>query len=156
MVHGHGLRTREVVVLAAVEDRAQIVECQVRRYRCTACGAVMVVLPRGVMPRYLYSTAAIVMGLFLVADEPVGQGCTETEAYAQQGMYAKTRWTEASPYRWRSLGRWAAMAQHWWPSLATGGVSGLLVAFVERSGGGGLAAAAEAAVGAHVRWGLTM
>jgi hypothetical protein len=156
VVHGHGLRTREVVVLAAVEDRAEIVECWVRRYRCTKCRAVMVVLPRGVMPRYLYSAAAVVMGLFLVADEPVGEGCTEAQAYAQQGMYAKTRWTEASPYRWRSLGRWAAMARRWWPNLATGGVVGLLVALVERSGTGGLAAAAEAAVSAHVLWGRAM
>ena len=53
-----------VVVAPATSGRpAEVVESWSRRYRCTACGAITVVLPDGVMPRFLYSAAAIVMAV---------------------------------------------------------------------------------------------
>lgn len=155
-LHGHGWRTREVVVMPAFDACSEIVECWARRYRCTACHAVAVVLPRGVVPRYLYSTAAIVMALFLVEEAPVGDGHTDADAYARQGMYRRTSWSEASPYRWRSLDRWSWMAARWWPNQATDGVTALLVSWLERSGGLGRAQAVLAAVCMHVQWGEAM
>jgi len=152
-IYGHGKRQRLVVVLAALEEAARIAECWQRRYLCTACGAVMVVLPRGVMPRYLYTAGAIVMAFFLTAARPIGDGLSAEGAYAQQGMYRKTCWTGAEPYRWRSLDRWAASAASWWPTLADHGVSALLVALLERSGTGRRHDALTAALAAHVRWG---
>ncbi|MBX3157221.1 MAG: hypothetical protein KF773_14695 [Deltaproteobacteria bacterium] len=44
-----------------------------RRYRCTTCGAVLLVVPRGVAPRKHYGFAAIAMALALklLVGEPV-------------------------------------------------------------------------------------
>ncbi len=109
VLHGHGHRGREVVIHPAVGDSAElVVECWSRRYRCTRCGAVPTVLPPGVLPRFLYSALAIVTAFWLVEAAPVGQGLTEAEAYAVQGMYRCPRWTKPWPYRWRSLDRWRA------------------------------------------------
>ncbi len=116
----------------------------------------MVVMPRGVMPRYLYTAGAIVMAFFLSSAGPVGDGCTDAEAYARQGMYRRTCWNAAEPYRWRSLDRWAALARSWWPSLVGGGLTTLLISFLERSETGGRRGALTAAVGAHVQWGEAM
>ena len=61
-LHGHGKRERSVVVAPALDgDEVELLECWVRRYRCQQCGAVITVLPKGVLPRYLYSAATIVM-----------------------------------------------------------------------------------------------
>ncbi len=158
VLHGHGSRVRCVVVLPSFTGgRAQLGECWERRYLCTACGAVQVVLPDGVLPRYLYSAAAIVTALFLVARRPVGSGLSQAEAYDRQGMLADVRpLAMLEPtYRWRSLDRWAQRARDWWSGW-TGPVSSLLVLFLERSGGQGLEAAVRIAVDGHVRWGCPM
>lgn len=155
ILHGHGLRTRWVVVPPAVEAEAcpvELVECWQRRYRCTACRAVTVVLPRGVLPRFLYSVAAIVVGLFLVTAEPIGGGLSDAEAYARQGMFARLSTYAEMPYRWRSVDRWAARAKLWWSGW-TGTIAALLVLFTERARSRALAAAVRIAILSHVRWG---
>ena len=130
VLHGHGVRTRMVVVapvlllVAAVGgDPAQVLECWERRYRCTACGAILVVLPKGVMPRYLYSAAAIVAAFFLVAKQPVGQGLSQAEAYDRQGMLrgATSRAFSDPGYYWPSLKRWAARARCRWTGWSGAG-----------------------------------
>ncbi len=157
VVHGHGVRFRLVVVWPTADgERPKLGECWQRRYRCTACLAVMVVLPRGVMPRYLYSAGAIVVAWLLTAEPPVGEGSSDAEAYERQGMYRQTRWTDAQPYRWRSLDRWAALAGAWWPSLADGGLHALLVGLWERSRTGERQEVITAALDAHVWWGSAM
>lgn len=44
-----------------------------RRYRCTTCGAVLLVVPRGVAPRrhYGYAAIALALALWVVVGEPV-------------------------------------------------------------------------------------
>ncbi len=157
ILHGHGKRSRSVVVVAALEEdpRPELGECWQRRYRCTACKAVVVVLPRGVMPRYLYSAGAIVMAFFLTTAPPTGDGRSDADAYARQGMYQRTCWNAAEPYRWRSIDRWTDAAKRWWPTL-TGRVTTLLIGFIERSGTGGRRDTLAAALGAHVQWGEAM
>lgn len=112
-------------------------------------------LPRGVMPRYLYSVPAIVVAFFLVATAPVGHGLTHAEAYTRQGMYDVTAWRDGGPYRWRSIDRWFSAAARWWstPNLD---VPSLLVGFMQRGRGDGLAPAIEAAVASHVCCGGAM
>jgi len=177
ILQGHGVRERTVVVFPAVSDLLVrigtgvqvgsclqigtsdqrggcVQECWERRYRCTACRSVEVVLPEGVMPRFLYSAAAIVMAFFFVGEQPVGDGMTDAEAYDRQGMLADVLpKVELDPcYRWRSLERWARLAQQWWSSW-TGSLRSLLAGFVERSGGQGRIGVLRVAVGSHVRWG---
>lgn len=165
VLHGHGVRTRMVVVApvlllfaAAGGDPAQVLECWERRYRCTDCGAILVVLPDGVMPRYLYSAAAIVAAFFLVARQPVGEGLSQAEAYDRQGMLrgATSREFGDPGYQWRSLGRWAAGARRWWTGWSGTSISGLLVLLRERSGGKEWSEMVRTAVKTHVRWGCAM
>lgn len=153
VLHGHGVRVRGVVVPpASTELTERHRECWARRYRCTACGAVPTVLPRGVMRRYLYSVGAILVALFLSAVPPIGDGLSHADAYARQGMYAVTAWRDACAYRWRSLDRWAQAAVQWWPDAVVGGVAGLLVGFRERADSEALAAWVEVGVRSHVQW----
>lgn len=43
----------------------------------------------GVLPRFLYSVAAIVLALLFVADPPLGDGLSDAAAYARQGLFAR-------------------------------------------------------------------
>lgn len=67
VIVGHGRRSRQQ--RGPLEPGAQPVEVEVktRRYRCKACGAILVVAPRGVVPRRLYSGSAIAWALALLA-----------------------------------------------------------------------------------------
>jgi hypothetical protein len=147
-----------VAVTPAVggQDR-EIVECWERRYRCILCRKVDVVLPEGVLPRFLYSIPAILMAWFFVADTPIGEGCSQAEAYDRQGLFCNVRpLAELEPgYQWVSLRRWARLAESWWSGW-TGRVSSWLTLLVERTGDQGLEAAVQAGVSSHVRWGRAM
>ena len=166
-MHGHGVRVRLVLVLPMLADLPpkeqwarfgkRLGECWERRYRCTVCRSITVVLPRGVLPRYLYSIPAIVLAFFLVARKPIGRGVRQSEAYDRQGMLRNVLpRVELDPsYRWRSLSRWAGLAAGWWSGW-TGRIASLLTIFLERAGGPGLEAAVEAAVRSHARWGCPM
>jgi len=156
-LYGHGHGVRNVVVFPAFDGAPSVVgSCWKRRYRCIKCGAAVTVLPRGVMPRFLYCTAAIVVALFLVAARPVGHGLTQEKAYKRQGMNRVTSWQGTWSYQWRSLDRWRKRAAEWWPGRATGGLAGLLTEFLERGGDGGLQSAACAAVASPACWGRAM
>jgi hypothetical protein len=157
-LHGHGIRQREVVVPAVIDedDRVELLECWVCRYRCKLCGAVVTVLPKGVLPRCLYSAAAMVAAFLLVADKPVGDGLSDADAYDRQGMNPRRGWTKPWPYRWRSLDRWLGMAASWWPGRAVAGLQGLLLGFVVDAQSDARREVLAAAVGAHVRWGCAM
>lgn len=156
-LHGHGHRERTVVVLPTVDDEcAEIAECWVRRYRCVECGAVPSVLPRGVLPRYLYCAAAIVSAFFLTTKRPVGDGLSDVDAYERQGMYRRARGCSEAPFRWRSIGRWASLSRQWWPERAARHLESLLVSFIERAGGLGRRAVLDSAVASHIAWGGAM
>lgn len=155
VLHGHGVRTRGVVVAPASGCGPRLRECWCRRYRCTQCGAVTTVLPVGVMPRYLYSVLAIVLAFTLVAEEPVGQGLTDTLAYKRQGMNRLRRWHRGFDWRWRSLDRWKARVPNWWPGLPDT-LEGLLIGLRHRAGGTDPPALLAAAIASHVRWGATV
>jgi hypothetical protein len=70
-----------------------------RRYRCTSCGAVLLVVPRGVAPRKHYGYAAIAMALtlWLLVRETV------REVRRRVCAWQVTRDTTSS---WPTLRRW--------------------------------------------------
>ena len=159
ILHGHGVRAREVVVLPALDAASRrLGECWSRRYRCTACGAVRTVLPRGLVPRHLYSVAAVIVAFVLVVAEPIGEGLTDGQAYVLQGMYSVTGWNDGGPYRWRSLDRWARAArERWWPGHAPlGDLASLVVSFRAHAARDGLAPLVEAGTRSHASWGSAM
>ncbi len=106
-LHGHGQRDRQI--LGPPEANAvpamTIVACQ--RYLCTACGAVVMVVPRGVEPGRHYGRAAICLALALWA--LAGQPTTAVRSRV-------CAWPGRETTSWRTLARWgAAIASGRWP-----------------------------------------
>lgn len=100
-LHGHGLRDRQLRGPLAVGDVATEAVIACRRYRCTTCGAVVTVVPRGIEPRRHYGRAAICMALALWALA----GWSALAVRARIGTYRNPLATS-----WRTLRRWAAAA----------------------------------------------
>ncbi|WP_242395830.1 hypothetical protein [Anaeromyxobacter oryzisoli] len=69
-LHGHGLRERHQWGPVEPGAVSTLISILLRRYRCRSCGAVVVVGPRGLVRRRLYSAGAIALALVLygVAD----------------------------------------------------------------------------------------
>ncbi len=103
-LHGHGLRDRQVrgPLAADGESTTAVVGC--RRYRCTRCEAILLVMPRGVAPRRHYSQAAICMALALwgLMAMPVEEVRQRVCAWRVRGP-ASTGWS--------TLRRWARCAR---------------------------------------------
>jgi len=154
-LHGHGVRTRGVVLPGLGDDLPRTGTCWTRRYRCIRCEALVTVLPPGVLPHMLYSLLAIVRAFILVVEEPIGQGVDHETAYRCQGRWPTMRWTKPWPYRWRALGRWAARIQQWWPGRVATDLSTLLVGGITEAGDD-LCALLGWAVASHVRCGAAM
>jgi hypothetical protein len=64
-LQGHGLRHRQVRGPHGPDEAPAVVVVAGRRYRCVCCGAVHLVVPRGVLPRRQYSAGAIGLALAL-------------------------------------------------------------------------------------------
>jgi hypothetical protein len=144
-------------------ERARIVVVVVRRFECTVCGAAPTVLPRGLLPRHLYSLFAIVHGFWLAVAPPLGRGLDDEEVYARQGVDRPNTEEERNRTglrRWRSLARWVACAGQWWPTLAVAGMTwreraaSLLAAFA--TVGEAPAAVVRSAVDRHAGRGVVM
>ena len=100
-LHGHGLRERDQWGPGEFGDVPAVIGILARRYRCRGCGAVIVVVPRGVVRRRLYSAGAIALAL---------------AAWAVSGQTPAAVRARVSPHRivgptaatgWASLRRWA-------------------------------------------------
>lgn len=101
VLHGHGLRVRDQWGPPAVAAAAEVGEVIGRRYACQACGAVILVVPGGVLRRRLYSAAAVALALAL---------------WGVDGLAPAEVRLRVSPWRivgaeaargWASLRRWA-------------------------------------------------
>lgn len=81
--------------------RSVVAEITVRRYRCLRCSAVMMVCPRGVLPRLRYGAVAIALALGLWAVEGQSSSVVRSQVspFAVLGHDARRGW--------RSLARWA-------------------------------------------------
>jgi len=106
-LHGHGLRDRQVLgpLEVGAASTMSIVAC--RRYLCTACDAVVMVVPRGIEPGRHYGRAAICLALALWALAGQPTTVVRTQVCA---------WPGRETTSWRTLGRWAAaVASGAWP-----------------------------------------
>lgn len=104
MIVGHGLRGRTVEGPLGPGEPPTLSEVVARRYLCRACGAILVVVPRGVGRRFRYSLAAIAWALSLWSHERA----TAAEVRRRTSM-AKTVGA-SSATRWASLRRWTRCA----------------------------------------------
>lgn len=154
-LHGHGIRTRDVLVAPAItRARCHLVACWSRRYRCTRCGKICTVLPLGVIPRHLYSAFAIVVAFVLTAAEPLGHDLTDALAYKRQGLFDRRAVKPRVDWRWVSIDRWRRSIPVWWPFAVD--VPDLLAHLHRRAGSDDLRARLEAAATSLVRWGTPM
>jgi hypothetical protein len=101
VVRGHGLRERQVRGPAHPDGQPELITIWARRYRCTRCGAVMVVLPQGLTARRHYSASAI--GLAFALYGLMGRSLFETRR--RVSPWAVCGATGAAS--WATLRRWA-------------------------------------------------
>lgn len=98
LLHGHGLRRRELRGPRERGGKPVVVEVLGRRYACRGCSAVCLVVPREVLPRRRFGAGAIALALALWGEG----GLTATQAREE---VAGGCWFEGG---WRSLRRWAS------------------------------------------------
>jgi hypothetical protein len=115
-LHGHGLRVRQLQGPLTVEGAAEANDVQLRRYRCVECEAVVMVGPRGLVSRRLYSAAAIGLALALWAllGESASAVRDRVSPWSSLGDSAVTGWA--------ALRRWtrALRQKRLWPALLRG------------------------------------
>jgi hypothetical protein len=97
---GHGLRRRTLEGPISPDTPPAATEIAARRYRCLSCGAILVVVPRGVARGFRYSLAAIAWALALWAYQrlPAAAVRARTSTATVVGHSSVTRW--ASLRRW--------------------------------------------------------
>lgn len=116
-LHGHGRRRRDWWGQAQPDGPPMLGDILVRRYRCTDCGAVLTVLPRGMVAAVRTTLATIAMALWLWAIRGW------TAAKTRRATSPLRHVGSSEPHRWRSLRRWTLDADRLFglpiqPSLA--------------------------------------
>lgn len=100
-LHGHGQRVRVLWGVPRPGSPPTLWEVMLRRYRCTRCGHVCTVAPRGIATLYRYALASIAVAFVL-------WGLWERTAAATRAAVSPWRLVGDSTHgSWRSLGRWA-------------------------------------------------
>jgi hypothetical protein len=84
---------------------------QLRRYRCRSCGAVVTVAPHGLLPRMLYSGAAVALALSEWASQRIATWRLRAGVSPRRGSACERE------HGWRAVARWAHSAQRWWSWL---------------------------------------
>ena len=102
VVHGDGTRERQVRGPATPDGAPTMTSVLGRRYQCQRCGACMLVVPKEILPRRLYTACAIGMALAMWAL----LGATETVVRARISPFAVVG--AAACGGWVTLRRWAA------------------------------------------------
>lgn len=110
VLHGHGVRDRQVREAAVFGEPATMITVVVRRYQCQLCNAVMTVVPRGVMPGLLYSASVIGWALALYGLSSQSMQAVRTAAAAGKNVGLDAT-------GWPALRRWIARAWTLWPSV---------------------------------------
>jgi hypothetical protein len=96
---GHGVVERQVLGPATAKGVADRQVVQVRRYRCRACKAILLVGPRGLVPRRWYGAGAIALAFAAYASG-------ETSAAVRRRTSPSTVVGGSACDRWMTLVRW--------------------------------------------------
>ena len=111
MLHGHGTRRRLVRGPLRPDGSPEEVEILARRYRCQRCGAVLLVVPRGVLRSRLFSAGAIGLALALWAVHRLS---------AREVRRLVSPWSvvgDTAAAGWASLRRWVRQAPRLFPGV---------------------------------------
>lgn len=101
VLHGHGLRARDQWGPPDATAPPEVIEVVCRRYACQDCGAIILVVPGGILRRRLYSATAIALALAIWSIEEQ----TPAEVRARVSPWRIVGPTAAAA--WASLHRWA-------------------------------------------------
>ena len=100
MVHGHGLRERQLWGPPSPGEAPALTVVKVRRFRCTRCGATMTVTPAEALTARLYTASAIAWALALY-------GLQKLASTAVRKLVSPMRIVGlSSTTRWPTLRRW--------------------------------------------------
>ena len=128
-IWGHGGRSRQSRGPRAPGAPSEVVAILVRRYRCIRCGAILVVVPRGIARCKHYAATAIAFALGLFGVDRLSQRQVREAVGAWPVVSEQTRST------WVSLRRWIAQIQEGalWPSLPRAAASSSTRQIAERA-----------------------
>ncbi len=101
VVHGDGTRERQVRGPLTAGGSPELTSVLARRYECQSCGACMVVVPRELLPRRLYTASAIGLALALWALLGMTEAAVRTRVSPLAFVGAAAQDT------WVTLRRWA-------------------------------------------------
>lgn len=120
VLHGHGLRGRQLRGPPAVGAPPALREVLARRYECQRCRAVLTVVPREVAPRRHYAATAIALALALYGALGRSQAAVRSSV-SRDGAVGL-----CATYRWRTLARWidAVAARTLFPSAPAMPIAG--------------------------------
>lgn len=100
MLHGHGVRPRQLWGPLEPEAEPQLTTVNQRRYKCTACGKAVTVGPSEALPGRLYTASAIALALALY-------GLRRLASAAVRALVSPMRTVgPTSAARWLTLKRW--------------------------------------------------
>lgn len=102
-VHGQGLMQRQVRGVIEVDGEPGVYSLEVRRYECQRCGAVMTVVPAGMLARRQYSASSIALALHLWLTVGLSDRLVRDQVCAWRRRGRSTR-------GWAQLYRWARQA----------------------------------------------
>lgn len=98
-VHGQGLLRRQLRGVLDVDGHPGVLVVAARRYECQGCGAVMTVVPAGMLARRQYSACSIALALhlWLAMGQPDRLVRAQVCSWQRRGRNARG-WTQL--YRW--------------------------------------------------------
>lgn len=102
---GHGLRERQLRGPQEPLGAPQTVVLLVRRYQCQPCGALVTVVPQGVVPRRYYAAPALALALVLF----VLRRLPASEVRARVSPWRVL--VDAAQEGWSTLRRWCRVAK---------------------------------------------
>jgi hypothetical protein len=105
-VHGQGLVARQVRGPLNVDGQPKLVTFSARKYECQMCGAVMTVVPRGVLRGRQYSGPAIALALWLFVLTGLSGVAVRARIspWVVTGRSGRRGWAQL--YRWQANARW--------------------------------------------------
>lgn len=101
VLHGHGTRHRQLWGPPVAGQPPEMLDVEGRRYRCLACGAVIVVVPRPLLARRRYGASAMAYALALWGL------ALATTAWVRHAVNPARIVGDAAAGTWASLRRWA-------------------------------------------------
>jgi len=111
MLHGHGKRERQLRGPLDPGAEPRLLDLILRRYLCVACGAVLTVAPKAVLPRRLFTASAIALALALWAVEGASSPAVREKISPLKAV------GHAAARTWLTLRRWTADAREIFPDV---------------------------------------